>query len=191
MINTDVEAIHINAGECNYFPLGFASFFTKISGISIQGVHLKELTCSDLQPFPELKILFAHNNDLEVLNKDIFIHSLKLEIIHLNNNKIQSVGLDILKPLSKLASADFSNNTCISLNADSKLVEELKIELKKKCFNLDLAVNEILDLNDERTKLESKIDALEILMHELLLNQSNKTQFEIAAVKSAFDREKF
>lgn len=128
---TLIEALHIYKGECYSFPSGFASFFTKISGLTIREVHLKELTSSDLQPFPELKILFAHNNDLEVLEKNTFIYNLKLDVIHLNNNKINSVGLDIFKPPSKLASADFRNNTCISLNAK---VEELKIELKKKCY---------------------------------------------------------
>lgn len=173
--NSDVKGLHIFRGECHYLPNNFDQFFENLIGLSIKAVKLKQLSSSDLKPFRELKIILAKSNDLETLDKNLFGYNTKLEFIYFAENKIKTVGLNILEPLTYLTTADFSSNSCINKKAQNKIqLEELKVDLNSKCVSFIVSLELVKEEFQEKLSLlENKLSDSETRYSELKLELEN------------------
>jgi hypothetical protein len=79
-----VRALHIFGQKCFYFPNNVRSFFGNLEGLLIAYCGLKRISNSDLQQFPKLQILLMPNNQIEVLEKDLFKYNIQLKVFQEN-----------------------------------------------------------------------------------------------------------
>jgi hypothetical protein len=123
---TDVLGLYIFGKKCFYFPENVHKFLTNLEGIVIGFAGLKKITNKDLRKAPKLQILMLPNNEIEVLEKDLFEFNPHLKAFVVNHNKIKHIepGLFSIKILSKIF---LYKNTCIDSVAVSK---EQKQELE-------------------------------------------------------------
>jgi hypothetical protein len=123
---TDVLGLYIFGKKCFYFPENVHKFFTNLEGIVIGFAGLKRISNKDLRKTPKLQILMLPNNEIEVLEKDLFEFNPHLKAFVVNHNKIKHIepGLFSIKILSKIF---LYKNTCIDSVAVSK---EQKLELE-------------------------------------------------------------
>lgn len=129
ILNEKINAIRIFEQICNFFPKGVEKFFKNIEAVAIQNSHLKDLTKSDLKDLKKLKSLSLFGNELEALEFGIFDENLKLEFLSVYENKILTVGSEILSPLKNLKKAFFHTNKCVNFDAASE--SEMKILMEK------------------------------------------------------------
>jgi len=94
-----IEIIHLT---CHYFPKGIENVFVSLLSILISHSHLKQITKSDLQPFTELKEFNLESNDLEVIEKDLFMYNKKLKEVWFDDNKLKHIDNMALEPLNQL-----------------------------------------------------------------------------------------
>lgn len=120
--------------SCFYVPSGIADNFQNVKVLVIAFTGLKEITREDLKPLILLENLYIDNNELESLDKDLFISNSLITTINLSNNKIKSVGIHALEPLTNLQKINFSNNACIDLDGvDEESIKEVKRQLSLNC----------------------------------------------------------
>lgn len=118
----------------DYFPRGLEKVFPNLEAILILGSPLKSIEQSDLKPFgSKLKKLVIKQSEIEKLDSNLFEHNPELRWIEFNENKIKSVGKDLLKSLT-LVRVDFYDNICINKGEKKKdQVQALITELEEKC----------------------------------------------------------
>lgn len=105
--NGDVKKLNIHRENCKYIPKGFEKFFPNLEGLRVAQSGLISIQQSDLSVHPNLRNCDMFNNDLTVLEKDLFAKNPKLEYLYFGDNRIESVGHDILAPLHNLHTAVF------------------------------------------------------------------------------------
>lgn len=143
---TDVNIVHIFHQTINYFPKGLDKLFPNLEAIQLLHSPLKSIEQSDLKPFgSKLKKFIVGGNQIESLNNDLFEYNSELRWIGFQENKLKSVGKNILKPLKKLQRAYFDDNECIDKAAlNEKELSGLVAELEEKCPDEEKSVtNEI------------------------------------------------
>lgn len=135
--NADVVGFRADGKTVNYFPHGLEKFFTpdKIVFINIWSSGLKEIHGEDLAPYTNVKFISFSDNDLEVIEPDLFKYNPKLEIIGFPKNKIKKVDTTVFDQLNGLVSLYMNKNACISkeVTRNRKKVLQLINEMKKKC----------------------------------------------------------
>jgi hypothetical protein len=123
-------------------PEGIEKFFPNIEALILQ--DLISLKKSDLAPFSNLKVLIADYNRFEFLEEDLFASNLELQFIFFHGNPLKFVSENILKPLTKLETVQFTKNFCIDKFAWNKGdigdMELLKVKLKTNCSNHEFLV---------------------------------------------------
>lgn len=140
--NVDVKAFYMFSGHShlNRIPKEINKFFPNLIALAWTFGNLTALTAEDLEPFPELQVLYAGGNKLVSLEGDLFKHTPKLEFIYFELSWIAHVGFGLLDSLSNLKYAHFGNNRCIDAFAEhSAQIQELKIKLQNQCPPLDAA----------------------------------------------------
>lgn len=80
---------------------------------------LKIITQGDLKPLTNLENLHIDNNQLEMLDKDLFLSNPAIQIINLSQNKIKLVALDVLEPLAQLKHLSMLENICIDRSSEN------------------------------------------------------------------------
>jgi len=176
--NENVNGLEIYMQIVNYFPSAIEESFENLWAIEITYSHLKLITKSDLAPFPDLKGLWLYGNDLETLEKDLFVRNEKLEFIDFVNNKLQHIDGNVIKVLIHLKVAHFSENPCIKIDATSKNeIQKLKADFQQTCQDPKAAKKhaEVVGIKYENSsgslKIESKeerqIDAILASIHEI------------------------
>lgn len=121
----------------NYFPRGLEKFFKFLTGILVISCHLKEIYAEDLKEYTNLTYLDINDNDIEVLEENLFYYNGKLEAISMHNNKLIHIAPSILDNLDNLVS--FYNIECIGIGANnnrSAVIEVVKA-IKRNCSNLE------------------------------------------------------
>lgn len=132
--NDDVRGFYIEYKTIHYFPKGINEIFKNLNGISIRNSHLKKIAQEDLSKFPNLVRLNLYNNNIEVVEEDLFKFNLKLKYISLSHNKIGKIHPKVFDHLNQLTILDLGYNECI--NIDTSDVENIQIliqEVKSKC----------------------------------------------------------
>lgn len=139
--NDDVKAVWITSSNVFYFPLGLGNLFKNLLSIGIQNSKLREISKEDLKEFPKLKRLDLFDNEIEIVDEDLFQYNPKLEDIGLNKNKISQIDPKVFKNfVNKLNVLFLSENVCQLNNAyyDKQKANELIAEIQAgKCENLN------------------------------------------------------
>lgn len=161
--NNDSESIHslyiFRSPELNYIPTNIADHFNKLSVVAITYTGLREVRTSDLKYLDELEILYLDNNKLESLQNEIFLSNSKLIQVNLNGNFIKSVENEVFQPLIELLELNFLFNLC---NSDQERGSKIEVKkLEKRIYDKCAPVE---DKNSKREllKFENKIDEPEV-----------------------------
>lgn len=134
--DASVTVLHFYSKTVNFVPHGIVTFYPNLEALWIRSCHLKAIEKVDIQNLTILKDLHLFDNDLETLKSGLFDDNTALEFINFGMNPLKSIGVDILKPLNKLATASFYLNTCINKQANTPAeLTQLKSELNEKCSN--------------------------------------------------------
>lgn len=184
-----VMALNIFGQSCHYFPDGIHDVFGNLEGLLIAYCGLKSISSSDLKPFTLLQVLFLPNNDIVVLEKDLFKFNYRLKAVVLSNNRIKHIAFEILTPMKQLTKIFLYKNHCIdnwavNPNQIQDLVTEMiercppevkklpkvKSEIMMKFDEVDLKISKLQ--NEMRSKYEALNQQLELL--ETLLLSFNK-----------------
>ncbi|KAL7011054.1 hypothetical protein ACKWTF_014070 [Chironomus riparius] len=120
-----------------YFPRGLSTFFNNLIAIYIYEGRLKELNQQDLKLFPKLLNLKLWQNDIKILDNDLFEYNLDLQFIDFENNKIFHIGTNVFDKLVNLSYLWLSSNKCINTHVSSNVtkVKKLVMEIKNVCQN--------------------------------------------------------
>ncbi len=119
--NSNAQVVGFRAKEIimHYLPHGSEKYFDaeKIIFMNIHATGLKEIHQIDLAPFTKMKFLSLWDNDLEVIESDLFKFNPKLECIALGYNKIKFIDGNVFGDLKHLQSLFLKYNDCISKEA--------------------------------------------------------------------------
>ncbi|KAG5676472.1 hypothetical protein PVAND_006304 [Polypedilum vanderplanki] len=123
-----------------YFPRNLSKFFPNVFCIFLEKALL-EIHKEDLEQFPNITCLYLSNNEIRVLEKDVFIYNTKLEILFLSDNKIYYVDSNVFSHLKNLKNLGFSNNICHSKTIEENKtgVVELTNNIRTFCSNKEVA----------------------------------------------------
>jgi Leucine-rich repeat (LRR) protein len=91
-----------------------------------------ELNQNDISSFKFLTDLSVSGNNIEILKSNLFEHNHHLKHIDFTRNRLKNIGSTILKPLNKLAFADFYQNDCVSEGSKFSF-DILSKNLREKC----------------------------------------------------------
>lgn len=176
--------------SCRYLPSGVEKFLTQLEVLVIAGTGLKSITSSDLKPFELLKELYLNDNELAMLDSDLFEFNPEITIVNFNTNQLKQIGHDLLVPLTHLQKIAFNGNDCIDMKADNAFeLAALMTELREKCPQTEEVFEETtlqpetspqvqLDQSQRIADLELKISELETKL--------NKTVTELIATTNEF-----
>jgi hypothetical protein len=169
--NKDVIKINIEQQACEFLPNKLETFFPNLEGYRVANSGLVKLYQIDFSVFPKLRSCDMWNNYLSDLDSNLFEKNSEIEYLYFGDNQINTVGHNILKPLTKLSKAVFQGNKCLNKNADTHLeVPELQ-----KVFNKDCSPDRFwheLDISDE------EVDRIEKHFHLIALREEIKAHNE-------------
>lgn len=181
---TAISALTIINKKAFYIPKFIEGVAKSLEGIGIINCRLKSIDKRDLKQFTNLRGLWLVDNDLEVLESDLFEFTTKLEIINFSGNQLKLVESNVLEPLKNLKQAFFKNVGCVNYSAESS--KELK-ELKKKlgeCETPEMKKikSELSELQNVNKRLEAKevlaFDKIEMLESQIVDLMNNITELE-------------
>lgn len=131
---TTIKSFFIHQSiDCIYLPKGVEKFLDHLEVLVIAGTGLRQIKSVDLQPFTFLKEIYMNDNQLEILEGDLFKFNPEIMIVNFENNKIIQIGCGLLDPLIRLEEIKFKGNYFYSSNAHTKLeVANVKMELSSQ-----------------------------------------------------------
>lgn len=154
----DVIALSVYKIYCPFLPENITSFFTNLQLLRFYQTNMVSIIRQDLAPFTLLRFLLFGKNLIEVLPADLFKSNINLEKIDFNENRIKFVGYNLLSELTKLKSAFFAYNSCISREAyTTSQVAELQMKLLFDCPT-QIAYESIESEFIDGEKLEKSVD---------------------------------
>ncbi|CAG9811943.1 unnamed protein product [Chironomus riparius] len=133
---TEVESLSIEYVVMYFLLQGFENHLQNITALRLGFCQLKEITKNDLKVFPKLKFLWIWENDLEVLEADLFLYNPDMIYINFYWNFLKSIDANIFNNLKSLDLVYMYKNTCINMDAKNK-EELLKLVdvIKEKCMD--------------------------------------------------------
>ncbi|KAG5667376.1 hypothetical protein PVAND_015358 [Polypedilum vanderplanki] len=171
----DVTSIEFKDKTIYYLPSGIDEIFKNLLAFSLTNSKLREICEEDLKNFSHLRFLNLANNELTILESELFKFNQELETIILNSNKIHQIEANVFESLPNLSNLWMEKNSCISKNADSKnrvttLIAEIK-SLCMSCNSLDISLqkctNDTIELKVEIRKKDAKISELKKKLDEV------------------------
>lgn len=140
---SDVVALSIYEGTCEFIPSGFGSVFPNVEFFQIWSAKLRHVSSADIQQFNKLREIWLYTNELEYLESNLFEYNPNVEYIKFKSNKIKYIGGNFFENLPNLQRASFYDNVCTSTEADdASTLENVKNEIRQKC-SVDGAGSEI------------------------------------------------
>lgn len=155
-----------------HFPANLHSKFPNLEALKFWSSKVKFVDTFDLRGLTKLRFLSLDDNEIEVLQTDLFLYNSQLEEVHLKNNKLKYIAIRILTPLTRLKVANFRNNVCVDDEAASLTsLEAFKRKLDAQCSAPEFLVKKnsefisklvdfnytIADLNSSNIKLQAEI----------------------------------
>lgn len=127
--NDNVLGVNIRTSKVFYFPLEMTNIFKNLKGITIWRSKLKELRKEDLKEYRELVYLDLYGNEIQVLEKNLFIFNPKLEALFLGSNSISHIDPHTFDDfINKLAKFYLYENVCDFFNYWERLKVNAMIE---------------------------------------------------------------
>lgn len=159
----DVKFVKSEGKKLKVFP-NFSKVFINLEELSLKNAGLKQITKEDLKPYgSKLKNLDLSYNEIEFLEKNLFIYNPNLVEIIFNNNKIRHVMNGAFNNIPKVERLWFEPNPCEIYTSDTPLNGNYGIEFasaiehqcKDKIFNrIDVLENEMVNLKREIATLK-------------------------------------
>ena len=115
----------------NYFPRGLQKYFDNLELIVISNGHVKEIHQTDLKPFSELKLLLLPNNQIEIIEENLFEFNRKLVKISFYSNCIFYVHPKVFVNLQSLNSIDMKFNACVNDKIENS--KNITMFMKSNC----------------------------------------------------------
>ena len=112
--SNSVTALWIENKNTEYLASNIGEIFPNLIALRVKDGRLKELHKDDLMSMPKLKYLNLDNNDVAVLDDDVFEYNPQLELLWLSLNKIIKIGENLADGFKKLVSLDLTKNVCVS-----------------------------------------------------------------------------
>ena len=139
---TNIEQLVFREQTIKRLPKGLGKFFPSLKVLKFEFSALESLEQSDLSSFKFLKALYLQFNNIEKLEEGLFEYNPELWNVNFSDNKIKSVGVDLLKSLKKLTYACFNRNKCINMDFNSGLsASGVSRNTLEMALNSDCAVN--------------------------------------------------
>lgn len=147
------------------FPEGLGNKFSRLEAVRFASCNMQLMLKNDLIGLNSLKYLDLIANKLEYIKSDVFELAPNLEEVILNNNRIQYIGYEIMKPLTKLKKISFGGNICVASHAheSEEDLERLKEEIAIKCSDVTMS-----QMITKIKNLESKIHENSKMLEEIL-----------------------
>lgn len=206
----DFRQFYIEHRDAIYFPGNLDQVFTNLEVVVLWDSKVKFVDNFDLRWLTNLKILSMPDNQIEVLQSDLFFYNTLLTEVHLQNNKLKFLGARIFVPLMRLRILNLRDNICVDERADSPATLEvlLRKSLDEKCAAPEFLVKKnsefitkfvdlnytIAELNSNNSKLitEVKTSAQSLLTCEIekesLSDQLFKVEMKLRKESSALKK---
>lgn len=149
----DVDSFEANGKTFMYFPQKLELLFKNLRLICIRKSQMKAINKHDLKPHKKLTHLDLDldDNDIDVLDNDLFQFNQGMELISFERNKIFHIGNQIFDNLLKLKEIWLSSNICINMNGLDIKNKVILINIaRKNCQN-----SEYLAFDNELRQLEN------------------------------------
>ena len=115
---SQIQQLYVLRGNSVFFPGNLHKFFPNLEVVKIFSSRLKFIDNYDFRFLMTLKYLDLEQNEIEVLQSDLFQFNLLLIKVNFRKNKLKFIGARLLEPLKHLTTARFEENTCISDGAE-------------------------------------------------------------------------
>lgn len=166
--NENVQGIHMmSIQNVKFLPSNFATIFKNIKGISIRYSDLREITKTDLIPFPQLEYLNLDRNKIKVIRSDLLKFNPEIKAVWLNGNQILKVEHKVFDGLNHLEYLDLSNNECENLDALAEtrpaVLKLIEVVNQNNCMWDEELLNKCQAMTKKIAKLEDNIEKLMIV----------------------------
>ena len=163
--DNNVHALHMFGQKCYFLPDNIHKVFNNLEGILIAYAGLKKISTTDLQNFPELLILMLPNNDIEILEQDLFKFNTQLRAFVINHNKIKHIAHRVFQ-INSLTKIFIYKNVCIdSVAVNKDRIKDLEKEMMESCAPKKVQKPKVKTETELRfEKIEGKLTSLEGVM---------------------------
>jgi len=168
--NDQVIGFHSRGQNIQYIPKNLDKFFKNIKSIDIVYGRVKEIHQSDLKPFPKLVICGFMDNDIEIIENDLFDYNPDLELVSFWNNKILIIGSVVFDKVPKLNWLYLDSNRCINMRSEgvTSLTKYIIRHAKDKCKDPEISINYKTDDQDFEN-----LEMVQAIINELKNNISS------------------
>jgi hypothetical protein len=159
---TKVNGIEFSGiSNMHLMPRGIDVVFPRTVFIYVTGCNLREITKDDLKPFPQLKYLNIDNNNIKVIESQLFMHNPRLEVIWIRPNPIEHIDPHVFSGLNKLkdlfigkcaGGVDFGDAHGWS-DVDEMVLRVENEECTSICYKESMARNEMEGLKEQVANL--------------------------------------
>jgi len=158
--NDDVIGFQNNDKKFYFFPRNLENHLKNLKAIWLSNANIKEISQTDLKPYPQLEFFGLPSNKIEVLEEGLFDYNTKLKGVWLESNSINYIDATIFDKLTNLITLVLNSNVCIKSESrdSSSKVQELVTSVKASCQDSSyLAINNKLkNLEDASNNLDPK-----------------------------------
>jgi hypothetical protein len=118
-----------------FFPSNLHDKFPNLFAIGIDNCGISEIHKEDLKPFGDELLYFRLSKaNLQMIEKDLFIHNPNLKVVGLHHNKIKRIDKNVFDNLKSLNQLWLSENNCINKDAEKHEDVEFFInEIRTTC----------------------------------------------------------
>lgn len=141
------DAVYIESLKVKYLPQGFDDRIGKnIKVLTVISSGLQEINQTDLLQFEQLIVLNLTDNNLEIIEENLFKNNPKLQLIDLSKNPLKTVASNaFFNFLTMLKAVNFTSCSCVNGKASNQIeIDELfyygecsKYQTDVKKSNLD------------------------------------------------------
>ncbi|KAL7050842.1 hypothetical protein ACKWTF_004243 [Chironomus riparius] len=166
----DVQQYYTEYVNCVHFPFDLNTVFPNLEVIRLWKSNVKFVDNMDLRNLVNLKIFDLEDNNIEVLQSDLFINNIKLKEIYLQKNKLKFIAARVFNVINLIA-LNLEENLCVNGKAynDISAMLTLKLKVDEICsapeFLLtknEQLIKNIVDLNYTLTEESKKRGSLDI-----------------------------
>lgn len=143
--NADVVGFRAENKTLHYLPEGLGRCFEakKIEFILIWSTGLREIHQKDLAPFITLRYLSLWDNDVEIIEKNLFQFNPEIKYLELAKNKIKFIDANVFQNLKDLSSLFLRGNPCNRMTYDAARGDKFKVkrfikEIAETCKSTNL-----------------------------------------------------
>lgn len=129
---SDVKYFYLNNQNLTFFPRNIEKEFSGLKWINLSENLINCLTNAHLRPHRKLHYLYLDNNNITVIESNLFDGLPNLQSVYLNNNNIKHVNGDVKRPTKFYFSV--LENPCIDrIYYRSNEITDLSSDLQYKC----------------------------------------------------------